>query len=492
MAGLPAITIPPMICCHGLEPEPLSYVAHEVHLFREVRRVLRDDGCLFLNLGDSYAAGGGIQVVQTKNASHGLNGMRNKTPSTKPKDMLGIPWRVAFALQADGWTLRCDVVWEKPNPMPESVTDRPTKAHEYIFLFSKGPRYFYDIEAVKEACSENTHLRVSQATLQTQTGGSKQEDYRTNEHVGKKSRDRTPAEILKAMGRKLEAAGSGTKNNDSMDAAMIHAPMSRNQRSVWRITTEPFKGAHFATFPTEIPRRAILAGTSACGCCAECGTPWERTTEQVKPTEQVYGERDREAFPGRNGDGIQKRAAERPSINQTTGWQPACTCRGHFALEEVVIGPRVSKEFAQENWGADSNGEYNGQSTKGHTENGVQDASGIKARIIRNATEPRRVTRKVYRSELPIDQHPIRPCQVLDPFLGSGTTAQVALELGRHVTGIEIAPHYHEFINDRTSVTVGLPGINAQSTSLPRAITRQPGSKASSVLQSPPPPELPL
>lgn len=212
----------------GLEPTPEAYIDRLVAVFREVRRVLADDGTLWLNLGDSYAAGGGAQVIQTKNASHGLAGMRMPTPWIAPKNLLGIPWRVALALQADGWYLRSDIIWHKPNPMPESVKDRPTKAHEYLFLLAKSGRYYYDAEAIAEEAVHGGRL-VKATNAATAKNGQK--------------------------GR-YGATAFGFTQHDTVVGA------TRNARTVWTIPTRPFKGAHFAVFPEALAERCILAGSA--------------------------------------------------------------------------------------------------------------------------------------------------------------------------------------------------------------------------------------
>jgi len=205
----------------GLEDTPDEYVANMVRVFQEVKRVLRDDGVLFLNLGDSYA-GSGKGIGSDHGKAVFTDGEITKTDWSKirlkPKDLIGIPWRVAFALQADGWYLRQDIIWNKPNPMPESVTDRCTKAHEYIFLLTKSARYYYDADAVKEPLSSPPHAP-----------GNNKLDASRNDHD----------QMQKVWGL------DGT----------------RNRRSVWTITTKPYKEAHFATFPQEIPRTCILAGS---------------------------------------------------------------------------------------------------------------------------------------------------------------------------------------------------------------------------------------
>ena len=208
----------------GLEKTPEEYTEKMVQVFREVKRVLKDDGTLWLNLGDSYNGSGGAGGDYNKG---GLKEGQPKygrkfTNNLKPKDLIGIPWRVAFALQADGWYLRQDIIWHKPNPMPESVTDRCTKAHEYIFLLTKSAKYFYDADAISE-----------------------QSKYPDDD---RKSRTKTHQKY----------AGKGQHNTVAYGSATYE---TRNKRSVWRITTKPYKEAHFAVFPEELPTLCIKAGS---------------------------------------------------------------------------------------------------------------------------------------------------------------------------------------------------------------------------------------
>jgi len=204
----------------GLEGTPDEYVEKLVAVFREVKRVLRDDGTLWLNLGDSYA-GSGKGIGSDHGKAVFTDGEIAKTDwrktCLKPKDLVGIPWRVAFALQSEGWYLRQDIIWAKPNPMPESVKDRCTKSHEYIFLLTKSASYYYDNEAVKE---EASGLR----------GG-------------------VPLKI------------QHSRHGDAGLSNGWEGSVTRNRRSVWTITTKPFKEAHFATFPPEIPEICIKAGS---------------------------------------------------------------------------------------------------------------------------------------------------------------------------------------------------------------------------------------
>jgi DNA modification methylase len=235
----------------GLEETPDAFVQQMVAVFREVRRVLRDDGTVWLNLGDSYAAqrGGTHQPAETLaggtngKTEQGANVNRDRHDGYNPtrfasriglkhKDLIGIPWRVAFALQADGWYLRQDIIWHKPNPMPESVTDRCTKAHEYIFLLSKSARYFYDHSATMEP-AQYGEQHAAKAT-----------SWGTNRKHPNKSNLREYA-----------FAGDNHTCHKAADGSY-----SRNKRSVWTVTTKPYKGAHFATFPPDLIRPCILAG----------------------------------------------------------------------------------------------------------------------------------------------------------------------------------------------------------------------------------------
>jgi DNA modification methylase len=334
----------------GLEPTPEQYVANMVDVFREVRRVLRRDGTCWMNLGDSYATTvtsdrhftqptGPDGTPATKHPPQ-FGGQKTAVSGLKPKDLCGIPWRVAFALQADGWYLRSDIVWSKPNPMPESVTDRPTKAHEYVFLLTRSPRYFFDADAVREDGAGRLDL-----------GRMKRPEARMGEG-GRWANDN---------GYRTEAG--------------------RNIRSVWEIATQPYPEAHFATFPEALPERCIRAGTSERGCCPECGAPWERVTlVSYEPT-------TRTPAPNKGHIGaFQERAANmtrdgfipnREKQTETTGWNPTCNC-AESAIR--ALGPSAFRE-------------------------------------------------------------PV-PCTVLDPFMGSGTTALVARRLGRRSIGVELNESY--------------------------------------------------
>ena len=239
----------------GLEPTPEEHVEKMIEVFREVKRVLRDDGVLWLNLGDSFA----------------------------DKDLVGIPWRVAFALQADGWYLRSDIIWSKPNPMPESVTDRPTKSHEYVFLFAKSKKYYYDAEAVRE------------------------------KH-----------ESLKDLGR---------SQTDYCN------PAGRNRRTVWEIPTQPTPEAHFATFPEALVEPCIKAGTSARGACPECGAPWRRVVERERSDVPRCNSKSAGRRDCNYGDSDSTTLRARKIVVREVGWQPSCACGTEETVPCIVLDP---------------------------------------------------------------------------------------------------------------------------------------------------------
>jgi DNA modification methylase len=234
----------------GLEKTPDAYVAGMVEVFRQVKRVLKSDGTLWLNLGDSYARNGGTPGGGNREVLH-MEGVQKRMLSVpecsglKPKDLVGIPWRVAFALQADGWYLRQDIIWHKPNPMPESVRDRCTKAHEYIFLLAKSERYLFDVDAIKEPSVKGW------AGSQFHTG-------KTGAHqLGRASKRREG----KILGRGTQGYAPARGNDRANSGGFPNPDGTRQKRSVWSVTSKPFKGAHFATFPPDLIEPCILGGS---------------------------------------------------------------------------------------------------------------------------------------------------------------------------------------------------------------------------------------
>ena len=408
----------------GLEPTVNLYVAHIVEIFREVWRVLRKDGTCWINLGDSYSG--------------------RRDGNLKPKDLVGMPWRVAFALQDDGWWLRSPVIWDKPNPMRESVTDRLTTSHEYVFMLTKsgdrlywthpnrpgvrskpppdyryvhaetcevveappkgwrakdsgwrrvnlwrGHDYFFDGYAIRGPLAESSIARISQATFWKQQGGPK--DYgngvnpnrstrRTLENLARRTPSvwnvnhdepnltgRYPQKREKQRGHRRPQQGFIDRWDDMTRAEQRAG--GANAGTVWRIATRPFRGNHFATFPEDLPRRCILAGTSEYGVCAECGAPWERLVERmfepqgdVSAEKGIKGSGNQKPMDASNGwDGFSRGRTN----SATTGWQPTCAC-------DVAVVPAT----------------------------------------------------------------------VLDPFVGSGTTAVAAQKLGRRSVGVDASEEY--------------------------------------------------
>lgn len=337
----------------GLEPTIEMYVQHTVEILGEVRRVLRSDGVCFWNIGDSYATGagkvgscpgGGEQGERWKGSrgKHGNDPKRkparrtidwdggigpvtqpNRMPQAglKPKDLCLIPFRVALAAQADGWWVRSVIIWSKRNPMPESVTDRPTTAHEYILLLTKSADYFWDAE-VKEpagrmkACGANSRENVDRDAPHLRYGsGNKQ--------------------------RKLASGGENGRLNTHMGSSVPWEDngSGRNLRSVWTFPSQPYPEAHYATFPEELVRRCIAAGTSEQGCCPECGSPWERILDR-----KFYGNWN--PGPGSNGalkvnaqsdDRKGESFAERYEEPKTTGWRPTCPCDQKSEIRPAIV-----------------------------------------------------------------------------------------------------------------------------------------------------------
>ena len=318
------VTVEPMRCALGLEPSPVAYIGHLILCLREWRRVLRDDGCVFVNLGDSYANNGvkdpskvgGFTGERIRAKLAGLNPNDSAQDSRprqipvglKPKDLLMIPAMFAFAARADGWYLRSEIIWAKPNPMPESVTDRPTKAHEQVFLLAKSSRYYWDAEAVREPLQQSTVERY-------QYGWNGDNDDNSN-------------------GARTGSAFQKMKNGETMGEAM--GTNGRNIRTVWNIATRPYAKAHYAVWPETLVEPMILASTSARGCCPQCGAPWKRVVEKKR-------RKDETRHTGRAAQGNDdRRDGDWPRMittTTTTGWEPTCACDAGDPIPCTILDP---------------------------------------------------------------------------------------------------------------------------------------------------------
>ena len=310
----------------GLEPTYEEYVENMVSLFREARRVLRDDGTFWLNLGDSYAGSNGNgykQSIASTNASNAGGDNEDFRQITgrddgdlKPKDLVGIPWRVALALQADGWYLRQDIIWHKPNPMPESVMDRCTKAHEYIFLLTKKSHYFFDSVAIQEDAKTTPGATWKQRKEAGATAG--------NVIVDDGVRNGTQRVVH----------GKGVTSN------LTRQDGKRNKRSVWTVTTKPFKGAHFATFPQDLIEPCILSGTSEMGCCAQCGAPLKRDVKKTRMARNELPKDDPRYRPntynGAYGE-INGKGDAGYTTSETVGWSKTCKCETEETVPCTVL-----------------------------------------------------------------------------------------------------------------------------------------------------------
>ncbi len=349
----------------GLEPTLEEYIGKMTAVFREVRRVLKDTGTLWLNMGDAYNSGSQFNqhssgLGDAKRYSEGARGdwpgHRKIMPGLKPKDLIGQPWRLAFALQADGWYLRSDIIWAKPNPMPESVTDRPTKSHEYVFLMSKKAQYFYDAEAVRE---DSTTTRPELLEF------GERPDIGYSGHMNDRRRAKKPDGWDNGNG------GHGKIHRDGREkGAPADIRHGRNKRTVWTIATQSYPEAHFATFPEKLVEPCIRAGTSERGYCAGCGLPWVRVVERGEPEPSQdwntkHGDDPRMATrpKGKSGKTHAEWKANNP--DKFVGWQPTCSCSADI-VPGLVLDPfmgsgtvaLVAKKLDRNYLGIELNVEY--------------------------------------------------------------------------------------------------------------------------------------
>jgi DNA modification methylase len=329
----PGGSVGPWLGALGSEPTPAIYIAHMVAVGRALRRVLRPDGTFWLNLGDTYSGYHGNARTGEASAPSDKPGyrenMRTSYVPNGPGQMVGVPWRVAFALQADGWVLRQDVVWSKPSPMPESVCNRCTKAHEYVFMLARGPGYYADMEAVKNASIRpGDQQTLGNRRKQAGSFGPDDPEYRGgSEHWGREvvgadeanKRDVWTVDDPSVLLKWLAVNAPDTLERYLADAA--------NRGSVWPVAPAGYRGAHFATFPSGLAEVCLKIGTSAKGCCSGCGAPWRRRTskEAVKrPRPNAYVKRGGADALG-EGNACPNDVAGIRRV--TLGWAPTCGCR---------------------------------------------------------------------------------------------------------------------------------------------------------------------
>ena len=438
---------------YGLEPTLNEYIERMVEVFREVRRVLRKDGSLWLNLGDVFAHNGASGGASPDGARKGRvadraaqEKMGYTVPSgLKPKDLIGLPWRLAFALQADGWWLRSDIVWHKPNPMPESVRDRPTRAHEYLFLLTKSAKYFYDADAIREPFSHWTLERGA-----------------------------------KNHGPQFYHRANGDENREGYDP---EAHAGANKRTVWSIATQPYSGAHFATYPEKLVEPCILAGASERGVCGMTGDPWERVVEvdlaQVSTVTHLKTKRapvDLEAVAiylkeRREAVGLSKREVNhvlgtRPMYDWFEGFPSGIQAPTPEHWDKLKILLMLDDRFDEQIYGTIEVEVKGPQYLDRARDSLAKDRGGGGAYFEARDKKAWRDARKTtgWQPTCDHDAEPV-PATVLDPFCGSGTTGVVALRHGRSFVGIELNPEYVEMARQRIVGDAPLLNVSAEVSS---------------------------
>lgn len=428
----------------GQEPTPELYVKHLVDIFREVKRVLRDDGILWLNLGDSYWGSGGStgHTPESKNlgkftfvygAYPSAVHSQKKHSIFKPKDLLMIPARAAIALQEDGWYIRRDVIWDKPNPMPESVTDRPTTSHEYIFMLTKKKNYYYDYAAVREKSESN----VSDIKKMIE------------------QRDRIGGKTLSADDSKYKA----NMNTNIGNNRGVGDPFGRNKRSVWKVSTSPFTEAHFAVFPPDLIAPMVLASTSEAGCCEACGKPYKRIVEKISLSDLVKDKLDKKRAESATKYDKKKDSAGRLATYRQTGRKTAKQIIDSNNDDSGLFGYN-SKYFTE-----------HGQEVQGMIRSGSQVKERQASRLIaaelfpddfdaqqkfinhvHDHGEAKIIITKGWKKNCACKTENTIPAVVFDPFFGSGTTGLVAAKAGRDYLGIELQENYKEIQKARLGI----------------------------------------
>jgi len=427
----------------GMEDTPEEYVNNLVEVFREVKRVLRDCGNVWLNLGDSYAMSsirGGNKKFSGNVGSHNhyeksiKKGKRKIPNGLKPKDLIGIPFRVAFALQQDGWYLRQDIIWHKPNPMPESIKDRCTKAHEYIFLLSKSSKYYFDNESIKEDCVGKDERKWSD----------------TYENSGSIIQGNTNKQIKRTK--------RYSKDNN----------LKRNKRSVWTVTTKPFKGAHFATFPMDLIEPCVLAGCPEKVCVA-CGTPYKKEIVVEKNLTKEQADEIKANLIKTNKEKKPYAIIDKEFRNQVIEYRnlPKHDDLRNY-LKEFRIKSNYTIDEIEQHFGTqaphhwfEKNGSYPSK----------EDWLVLKPLLKLDDTYDAAMTEIFYKSGLKgsnsyiegdwqkqcnCETNETKPGTVLDPFGGSGTTGIVASNHNRKAILIELNAEYIEIARQRIQDQGGL------------------------------------
>lgn len=465
----------------GLEKTPEAYVEKMVEIFKEVRRVLKKDGTLWLNLGDVYAGnsipGGGDPTVIDRNLGGQKYRQKTVPASLKPKDLIGIPWRVAFALQSDGWYLRSDIIWSKPNPMPESVTDRPTKAHEYIFLMSKSSRYYYDADAIKEPVTGNAHDRGN----------------------GVNPKARFPAGWDSGQGSHKEKIGRypRSKQNESFSSAVTGLVDYRNKRSVWTVATQPFTGWTQTSRLVRVARdelsddslhivspncqvHGVLFALLAMAFCGEreVETLTHNDNNENHPALRLFDDYDPSGwlrsycFGQRNLDSLLPDSEWTATLHNSQNHRKA-----HALLTSLACTPfseiasRIDDILAKHGLS-----EHHRGIVLSNTWPDVMDAHLLDQILHRTVGKSSSVSLRppcccpIYKIKTDKTSHfavfpekLIEPCIlagcpkggiVLDPFIGSGTVAAVGKRLGRNYIGIDLKSDYLDMARNRLSQEV--------------------------------------
>jgi DNA modification methylase len=407
----------------GLEQTPKEYIENMVDVFNHVKELLSDDGTLWVNIGDSYSSGGRTSTTNQSlrgNTEYGVT----RPPviqGIKPKDLIGIPWMLAFALREAGWYLRQDIIWHKPNPMPESVTDRCTKSHEYIFLLSKSPQYYFDHLAIKE-----------QGVTPAGTKGAKGSVERQNQ-FGVNAR---PPEY---------------KIYDGM----------RNKRDVWTVNVRPYKGAHFATYPTALIEPCILAGSPE-KICVKCNTPYKRQTKIERNLTLEEVEQIRNNIIETNKEKKPYAIIDKEFRNQVIEYR---NLPNHDELREYLQSNRnligLTIDEIETAFGTQAPHHW---FEKGGSYPDKEDWIKLKQMLLLDDKYDKQMTEIFYKSGLKcdnnyLDEGLVKQCKcdtnetksgiVFDPFMGSGTTAQVAKQLGRQYLGCELNKEYEKLQQER-------------------------------------------